>query len=220
VTDLGCQGQLLFVGDNPAYIERYPDRYLPNLFPANNRDEITYWFRATRATTKHSKLIFPTNTTTASHKSGCGKLMFFSVGEARPVGEFVDHVLSRKCPKLLSRMMQRRRSAERLVLDPIPVAAVATSAHVVGAARAAAMERDPASSVRTGDFATSTLDQGAARAVVAERDAAAIAHAGANATNYKIIYTEPRTCALLVNTMRQIHLDFVIGNYSHNFCSI
>ena len=95
VTDHGCQGQLLFVGDNPAYIKRYPDRYLPNLFPGNTRDEITFWFRATRAKYKCSKSIFITETSISNHSAGSGRLMFFSVGKPRPDGELVDGELKK-----------------------------------------------------------------------------------------------------------------------------
>ena len=81
--------------------------------------------------------------------------MFFSVGKPRPNGELVDGELNKKCPKLLSRMMIRRRSVERLPLEPIPVAAAAAAERDLGtvcaaAARAAATERDTAASARAG----------------------------------------------------------------------
>ena len=72
-------------------------------------------------------------------------------------------------------MMIRRRSVERLPLDPIPVAAAEErdlGAVCAAAARAAATERDTAASARAG-----------ANAAAAERDAAAWARAGVNATS-------------------------------------
>jgi hypothetical protein len=123
----GCAGQLYFIGDNIDFIEKYPDRYILNLFPGTDSGVLTHWFRKTRPTTRRKAGIFVLENTFGSRRQP--KLTFFIVDELcldlTVFPEAIINKASKNDQRLLSALRTARskpalRRESQLALSPIP----------------------------------------------------------------------------------------------------
>jgi hypothetical protein len=79
VLSADCAGELLFVGGDTAFQEKYAGRYLPNFYPRNAKGEVERLWRSTYITKKEKEGIFVTETGWGDKSAGA-RATFFTVG--------------------------------------------------------------------------------------------------------------------------------------------